>query len=145
VGLGFGEAKEQERKLMPGLVGEDPGDDDEGEETARLRARVHAGAESGERKERFGFGLALVLPRLVLYKMRCGSHQPSHMAGDDGGVSAPRGEERQVKRGRREMCFGIPDQTTAADMWVSKLPMAWGCGGDVRSAFVGPHVTGTCS
>jgi hypothetical protein len=112
LGLGFGEAEEpgEERKLMPGSAGEeeDPGDDDAGEETARLRARMHAGAASNEGMEEFGFGLALALPRLVLDAAAVALGLP--MASDDGGVSGPRGEEeRQVKRARPEMCFGIPD------------------------------------
>jgi hypothetical protein len=101
LGLGFGEAEEpgEERKLMPGSAGEeeDPGDDDAGEETARLRARMRA-----------GFGLALALPRLVLDAAAVALGLP--MASDDGGVSGPQGEERLVKRARPEMCFGIPDQ-----------------------------------
>jgi hypothetical protein len=112
LGLGFGEAEEpgEERKLMPGSAGEeeDPGDDDAGEETARLRARMHAGAASNEGMEEFGFGLALALPRLVLDAAAVALGLP--MASDDGGVSGPRGEERLVKRARPEMCFGIPDQ-----------------------------------
>ena len=67
--LGFGgEAEEpgEERKLMPRSAGEEPGDDDAGEEapprTGRLRVRVRdagAGDASGKRKEGSCFGLGL--------------------------------------------------------------------------------------
>jgi hypothetical protein len=69
--LGFGgEAGEpgEERKLMLRSAGENPGDDDTGEEptTARLRVRGAGdgdsdGDASGERKEGSGFGLGLGL------------------------------------------------------------------------------------
>jgi hypothetical protein len=151
LGLGFGEAEEpgEERKLMPGSAGEeeDPGDDDAGEETARLRARMHAGAASNEGMEEFGFGLALALPRLVLDAAAVALGLP--MASDDGGVYGPRGEEeRQVKRARPEMCFGsltltrgFRTTTTRGSSKGIRLTNAVGHGG-VR--FRGPHVTGTC-
>lgn len=110
LGLGFGEAEEpgEDRKLILGSAGkeDEPGDDDAGEETACVRARVRVGAASGERKEGFGFGLGLALPRLALDVEAVALGLP--MAAEGGGVSSLRlrGGQAGEASSVRNLLFG---------------------------------------